>query len=71
LMTHKGFVQIELAAPAIIAERICKPQGCSLVTGWYPLTCAAGYSLFVCPTVSVLPIGGSPNTPFIPSYTVK
>ena len=33
LMTHKGFVHVVLAAPAIIADIICSPQGCSLATG--------------------------------------
>jgi len=42
LITHNGFVQIVLAAPAVIADRICNDHGCSLITGWYPLTCAAG-----------------------------
>lgn len=69
LMTQSGFVQMELAAPAIMADMICSPQGCSRVRGWYPLTCAAGYSRFF--WLTVLPIGGSPKTPLIPSYTVK
>ena len=33
LMTHKGFVNVVLIAPAIIADIICSPQGCSLTTG--------------------------------------
>ena len=34
LMTHRGFVHVVLAAPAIMADIICNPQGCSLATGW-------------------------------------
>jgi hypothetical protein len=68
-MTQSGFVQIELAAPAVMADRMCSPHGCSRVSGWYPLTCGAGYSLVL--WLGVLPMGGSPKTPLIPSYTVK
>ena len=69
LITHNGIVQIVLVAPAVIAERMCIDHGCSRMTGWYPLTCAAGYIL----SLEVPPrgVGGEPNADFIPSYTVK
>jgi len=69
LITQSGFEQIELAAPAVMADKMCSPHGCSRVRGWYPLTWGAGYNRFF--WLTVLPIGGSPKKPLIPSYTVK
>lgn len=36
-ITQRGFVQIVLVAPAAIADKIWRDQGCSRVKGWYPL----------------------------------
>lgn len=65
LMTHNGLVQTVLVAPAVIAERMWRDQGCSRITGWYPLTCAAGYRRSR--GLSCMLTEGAPNVVLIPS----
>jgi hypothetical protein len=71
LITHNGMVQTVLVAPAVIADRMCIDHGCSRMTGWYPLTCAAGYILSLDLEEPPRGVGGVPNADLIPSYTVK
>ena len=65
LITHNGLVQTVLVAPAAIADKMCNVHGCSRARGWYPLTCAAGYTCRA-PSV-ILPDGSSPKCLLIPS----